>query len=220
MKHLYNDWDAVVGRAKGLWAPRWRTGSVGAIVAAQAETATKAATTGGDTKSDTALVGGAAEVLTAADYDERPPLKEGESARGSAPCGGSGGDEWGGRGSPTEVVVEKEDASGGAAAGATTNAVAGAGARNGQEAKVAEAGGEAKGRWHRGAWSSVDVRSVQSRLSRIVDDTSARIRSNIVKVCETRGNYFCLSLLFSCTSLPSGDVVRVLKPNNFCMRWG
>ncbi|CAM9706386.1 unnamed protein product, partial [Hapterophycus canaliculatus] len=24
VKHLYNDWDAVVGRAKGLWAPRWR----------------------------------------------------------------------------------------------------------------------------------------------------------------------------------------------------
>lgn len=34
VNHLYDDWDAVVGRAKGLWAPRWRTASHGGLTAA------------------------------------------------------------------------------------------------------------------------------------------------------------------------------------------
>ncbi|CAM9679024.1 unnamed protein product [Scytosiphon promiscuus] len=185
VKHLYNDWDAVVGRAKGLWAPRWRTGSVGAIIAAQASegTTTKAnAEAAPDRSTGDGGVGAAAEMINAADYDESPPTaaKGGESDSGVVPPGAGREDEWGGRGSPTEVMVEKEDGGDDA-----TRATAAAG--KGQETKVVEAGAEAaqaKGRWHRGAWSSVDVRSVQSRLSRIVDDTSARIRSNIVKDTE------------------------------------
>lgn len=196
VKHLYNDWDAVVGRAKGLWAPRWRTALVDA-------TSTTAAITDGSTDADpaTAVVGGdgliATEAVAAAaaaaemGFDEKlraaaregvesaPGGKDGSSSSSVNLVGGDGEHGWGGRGSPAEVVVEK-NGSGGAAAGVTAS-TAGAG----EEAMVVEVRSEAgvgKGRWSKGAWSAVDVRSVQSRLSRMVDDTSARIRSNMVKV--------------------------------------
>ncbi|CAM9302396.1 unnamed protein product [Pylaiella littoralis] len=199
VKHLYNDWDAVVGRAKGLWAPRWRTALVDA-------TPTTAAITDGSTDADpaTAVVGGdgliATEAVAAAaaaaemGFDEKlraaaregvesaPGGKDGSSSSGVNLVGGDGEHGWGGRGSPAEVVVEKI-ASGGAAAGVTAS-TAGAG----EEAMVVEVRSEAgvgKGRWSKGAWSAVDVRSVQSRLSRMVDDTSARIRSNMVKDTES-----------------------------------
>lgn len=180
MKHLYNDWDAVVGRAKGLWAPRWRTASVGVAAAAQAS---GTALTVRETK--------AADAVATADGGEAEAAAEarGGEAGGSGSLDGEGGeDEWGGRGSPTEVVVTNEDGVGGAGgAPATTD--------GGEETMVVQAGGgreegQSKGRWHRGAWSTVDVRSVQSRLSRIVDDTSARIRSNIVKVCTRHRKTF------------------------------
>lgn len=171
MKHLYNDWDAVVGRAKGLWAPRWRTASVGTAAAAQA--------------SGTALAGRDTETSNAAatvDVGGAGVAGQGdEEGRGGANLDGEEEEnEWGGRGSPTEVVVTSEGGTDGASGAAETTA------GGGEEPVVVQAGGvearQGKGRWHRGAWSAVDVRSVQSRLSRIVDDTSARIRSNIVKV--------------------------------------
>ena len=175
MKHLYNDWDAVVGRAKGLWAPRWRTASVGTAGAAQAS---GTALTARDT--ETADADAAVEGRGAAGAEGQGGEEGGGG--GANLDGGEQEDEWGGRGSPTEVVVAKEDGGEGAAVADATTAAAG-----GEETVVVQAGGgetgqQGKGRWHRGAWSAVDVRSVQSRLSRIVDDTSARIRSNIVKV--------------------------------------
>ena len=170
MKHLYNDWDAVVGRAKGLWAPRWRTASVGAAAAAQAS---GTALTGHNT--DTA-----AAVPTLEGGAEAKVTEQGGEEGGSANVDGEDeDDEWGGRGSPTEVVVANAD-------GGDVPSAAAAITGGGEETVVVQGGdgeaGKGKGRWHRGAWSAVDVRSVQSRLSRIVDDTSARIRSNIVKV--------------------------------------
>ncbi|CBJ27220.1 Zinc finger FYVE domain-containing protein [Ectocarpus siliculosus] len=168
VKHLYNDWDAVVGRAKGLWAPRWRMASVAAVQQASGATDSTAIVPAGDTdeeekastvKSDGV---GAAAAAASPNLHETSPQEAGD---GAAPV--DGGDEWGGRGSPTEVVVAKEDVTAETVSGEETNA-----------GEAVQAKG---GRWQRGRWSSVDVRSVQSRLSRIVDDTSARIRSNIVK---------------------------------------
>lgn len=193
MKHLYNDWDAVVGRAKGLWAPRWRTASVGA-------TTTTAAITDGNTDADAAAAAvsgdglsatagaataarsaamGSDEKLRAAAQEGVGSARGGEDGSSSANLvGGDGKDAWGGCGSPADVVEAKEYGSGGAGGAAATT---GAGEKT-MVVEVASEAGERKGRWARGAWSAVDVRSVQSRLSRMVDDTSARIRSNVVKV--------------------------------------
>eukprot|EP00752_Nemacystus_decipiens_P001837 g1772.t1 len=180
VKHLYNDWDAVVGRAKGLWAPRWRTASVGAAAAAQAS---GTALAGRDTDTaDAAPTGGGGGAVEA----PAQGCEEGSSASANADGEGEGEgegeeDEWGGRGSPTEAVVANKDEGDGARDAVATN-------EGGEETVVVKAedreAGKTRGRWHRGAWSAVDVRSVQSRLSRIVDDTSARIRSNIVKDTE------------------------------------
>lgn len=99
-------------------------------------------------------------------------------------------DEWGGRGGrganpreagPTTMVVNAIAAPGGS--GATAAAAA-----RGQSVNSGQGGGGARRRWGAGRWAAVDVRAVQSRISRIVDDTSARIRSNIViKVCVGPG---------------------------------
>ncbi|CAB1111040.1 unnamed protein product [Ectocarpus sp. CCAP 1310/34] len=172
VKHLYNDWDAVVGRAKGLWAPRWRMASVAAVQQASGATDSTAIVPAGDTdeeeKASTVKSDGVGAAAAAAAAAASPSLRKTsplEGGDGAAPV--DGGDEWGGRGSPTEVVVAKEDVAAATGSGEETNA-----------GEAVQAKG---GRWQRGRWSSVDVRSVQSRLSRIVDDTSARIRSNIVK---------------------------------------
>eukprot|EP00903_Cladosiphon_okamuranus_P008039 g7754.t1 len=166
VKHLYNDWDAVVGRAKGLWAPRWRTAAVGATAA---ENASGTALTALDTETaDAAATVGERGAGVAGQSDD-------EVSGGANLDGREEEDEWGGRGSPTKVVVTSQDGRDGSGGGEETVVVQAGGGEAGQ----------GKRRWHRGAWSAVDIRSVQSRLSRIVDDTSARIRSNIVKDTES-----------------------------------
>lgn len=85
-------------------------------------------------------------------------------------------DEWGGRGSPSAAVAAAGDGVGGAAALVTGKGEAAAADVGGDDSKSKKS----QARWVRAGWSTVDVRAVQSRLSRIVDDTSARIRSNIV----------------------------------------
>lgn len=212
MKHLYNDWDAVVGRAKGLWAPRWRTASVGATTTTTAAAAItdgkidadadNSAMVSGDGLSATAAVagaeGGAAASSAEMGFDEKLPAAAESAAEAtqegaeSAPgveddrrsfdlVGGDGKDGWGGRGSPIDVVVAKEDGEAGAGGAGGAAATTGDGEET-VAVDVASEAGEVKSRWSRAAWSAVDVRSVQSRLSRMVDDTSARIRSNMVKV--------------------------------------
>lgn len=187
VKHLYDDWDAVVGRAKGLWAPRWRTASHGVIQAAadngdadEAAPGTEGATAAiRDDDDDDA----AAAAATAAVADKTSPTTGGKAlVQGKAGptatkegCAAPGSpdvdDEWGGLGSPPPAT-----AAGGrdvSAEGDVKAPTSGAQGDGGGESK-------SKGRWARAGWSTVDVRAVQSRLSRIVDDTSARIRSNIV----------------------------------------
>lgn len=189
VKHLYDDWDAVVGRAKGLWAPRWRTASHGAIDAASAndnadEAAAPAAeglTTGSRDDATTAA--------TATNADKTAPTAGEESlVKGKvdptsteedfvAPDALDVDDGWGGLGSPRPATAE----GGSDVAAGGDGKLPAPGAQGGGGGVTAKN----KARWVRGGWSTVDVRAVQSRLSRIVDDTSARIRSNIVvKVCR------------------------------------
>lgn len=184
MKHLYDDWDAVVGRAKGLWAPRWRSASHGVIEAATDNDDANEAAPG--TEGVTAASrddDGYAAATAGAGADKTSPTIGGKAlVRGKVypaatkeVCASPGSpdvdDEWGGLGSPPPAT-----AAGGSDVSAEGNVKAQASGAQG------EGGGESKskGRWARAGWSTVDVRAVQSRLSRIVDDTSARIRSNIV----------------------------------------
>lgn len=180
MKHLYDDWDAVVGRAKGLWAPRWRTASHGVATAAL---------TGASSAAGTAAA-------AATDVEKKAVLMKGKGAEGDD--GSASEDdgvtvtamdapnEWGGRGSPRAGDGDGDGGGGGSGGGVVVSASdEGVGRGAGGEGGGV---GKGKGRWARAGWSTVDVRTVQSRLSRIVDDTSARIRSNIVvKVCAGRG---------------------------------
>lgn len=185
MKHLYDDWDAVVGRAKGLWAPRWRTASHGAIQAAADNDADEAAP---GTEGATAAIrddddDDAAAAATAAVADKTSPTIGGKAlVQGkvdptatkeacAAPRSPDVDDEWGGLGSPPPAT-----AAGGRDVSAEGDVKAPASGAQGDGAGESKS----KGRWARAGWSTVDVRAVQSRLSRIVDDTSARIRSNIV----------------------------------------
>ncbi|CAM9340264.1 unnamed protein product [Laminaria digitata] len=187
VKHLYDDWDAVVGRAKGLWAPRWRTASHGAIEAAPDDDPEEAApgTEGATTASrDDATAAAAAAAAAVTDkipptIGEKPPVQGKVDPTATievcvAPGSPDVDDEWGGLGSPPPATTA---AGGGdvSAEGDVTAPASGAQGNGGGESK-------GKGRWAqaRAGWSTVDVRAVQSRLSRIVDDTSARIRSNIV----------------------------------------
>lgn len=188
MQHLYDDWDAVVGRAKGLWAPRWRSSSYPGVMRSRADL----------DEHDTA-----ATVESNADEDTVALGKEGKLAARDGDGDGDGGeedamsviaseeeDEWGGRGRYSKVGVTiaakgggKVNPAGGSAGGPGT--VPG---WSGDEGPGPGSGSGKGGRgWVRGRWPALDVRAVQSRLSRLVDDTSAKIRSKIVvKVRDQR----------------------------------
>lgn len=219
MKHLYDDWDAVVGRAKGLWAPRWRTFSpdgvaaapaldaaaIGAIAAEKNNIANDGDEDGSagtqPTIEGTASVAAGAIAVGGVADDGRSLTDKGfdgnvvPAGKTMIDVGASGADafsftalddkdEWGGRGTPSAPASAAGEIVAGSGGG---DDAAGFAAGSGEAAALIAAGGggdvggrNSKGRWVRGAWSAVDVRAVQSRLSRIVDDTSARIRSNIV----------------------------------------
>lgn len=110
-------------------------------------------------------------------------------------------DEWGGRGGGAHPPAYPE-------AGATTmvvNAITTPSVSAGQSAQRGDSGEGGRGaaggkrRWRKGGWAAVDVRAVQSRISRIVDDTSARIRSSVV-VKVWRGTMF-FPCVFVCLSV-------------------
>ena len=109
VKHLYDDWDAVVGRAKGLWAPRWRTASHGVIDAATDNDADEAAP--GTEGVTTASLDDAAVTTAAVACKTSPPIGEKARVPGQvdptatkevcvAPGSLDVDDEWGGLGSP------------------------------------------------------------------------------------------------------------------------
>lgn len=183
MKHLYDDWDAVVGRAKGLWAPRWRSASHAIKAATDHDDADEAALgTEGVTAASRDDDSYAAATVGAVAGKTSPTIGENALMQGkvypaaakevcASPESPDVDDEWGGLGSPPPATTAGgNDVS---AEGDVKPQVSGAQAEGG-------GGSKSKGRWARAGWSAVDVRAVQSRLSRIVDDTSARIRSNIV----------------------------------------
>lgn len=161
MKHLYDDWDAVVGRAKGLWAPRWRTASHPAVAKGSSASSLSPSKPGGTEpikgSVSTADSSGEGNDDEASTVVKLPPIDR-QEASGEAD---EDPDGWGGRGVPTAIPGT------------------GGGSVPPEEAASAD-GSRNKSRWTRGSWSRVDVRAVQSRLSRIVDDTSARIRNTVV----------------------------------------
>ena len=168
----------MVGRAKGLWAPRWRSASIPGVTP---DDLTSPAENADDGLGNTPLVDKDC-------HDQECPdeltalIKENASAyRGSEGrvAGGEkdAGHEWGGRGKPHTVVVAAAKGFG------EDDHLAGKGSKGAvrwSDGAVRGRKGKGKGGWVKGNWPAVDVQAVQSRLSRIVDDTSARIRSNIV----------------------------------------
>lgn len=163
VKHLYDDWDAVVGRAKGLWAPRWRTATHGGTAVGTAN------------KNDGDAIAATERKISASSATHNNVSLKEDTLDGE--------DEWGGRGWRS-VTISSVDRDGGGDGGADVATGAGSGEPSARVVGKSDGstGDKGKGRWVRGRWAAVDVRSVQSRLSRIVDDTSARIRSNIVQV--------------------------------------
>lgn len=181
MQHLYDDWDAVVGRAKGLWAPRWRSSSYLGVMPSRADSDEDdaAVTVESDADDDTAL--GKEGKLSARESGEHFAGGEEDAMSVTA---SEAEDEWGGRGQYSKV-----GATAAAKRGGKVSPAGGPGTVPGWSGDEGPAGGKGKGGrgWVRGGWPAVDVRAVQRRLSRLVDDTSARIRSKIVvKVRDQR----------------------------------
>lgn len=91
-------------------------------------------------------------------------------------------DEWGGRGQYSKVGSPVA-----AKGGGKVNPAGGQGRVPGWSGDEGPGGGKGGRGWVRGRWPALDVRAVQNRLSRLVDDTSARIRNKIVvKVRDQR----------------------------------
>ncbi|CAM9212244.1 unnamed protein product [Discosporangium mesarthrocarpum] len=169
VEHLYEDWDAVVGRAKGLWTPRWRKGATGA------------------------------EKLLP-ELGTREPLPSGDQAgsegRGAGAGAAGGAGVVGGKELPQGAPEHEEEEWGGTGQRVTTASVAaqspsptdgraGPGERATTNAAAATRGGDSGGRGLSRVvggrkWSPVDMGKVQARLSRMVDDTSARLRESVV----------------------------------------
>lgn len=257
VKHLYDDWDAVVGRAKGLWAPRWRMASQGAIPGGASSGSLEASSHDGDNTneqetstravpasrhrsfgdgggcnrypggklvptekvghpnsepSSTRLAEDPRErveqdqdrrVAVEADYrKESGDHRHRRRDRNHSPDyddydDDDDDDDWGGRGrqwplsprSTNDSSKRQDDRDTGAKSGGSTSlaaprCVGGGSAKKAGTSRWARSG-SMKG-WSSARWTGVDVRAMQSRLSRIVDDTSARIRNSIVMKVTTR----------------------------------
>lgn len=216
VKHLYDDWDAVVGRAKDLWAPRWRMASRGGLPSAgvsndgkPAETTENPEGEGEDASamdrsscfaevcgsdlvgSQLAVVGrplsvpcaaGEADVTVVTETHGQVDEEDEDEDESE--------DEWGGRGRRTPGSLSgavSGNCGRGDEGGVTVpESAGGQGGYSGSSRSSWRQGVGRKGTWARARWAAMDVRAMQSRLSRIVDDTSARIRSSVVKVGRFR----------------------------------